>query len=125
MIFFFFSTLLTQELKPNGTIFKSTSNVVEAMVMLIMEAPLLETLILFLILAVEEIIVVKAVGQARLLKMKTKSDKKSTLMVAWKGKKNSIFQKQIRVFYMYVQGLQAQNRIFHLPITGSAIIIFE
>ena len=68
--------------------------------MLIMEAPLLETLILFLILAVEEIIVVKAVGQARLLKMKTKSDKKSTLMVAWKGKKNSIFQKRIRVFYV-------------------------
>ena len=54
--------------------------------MLIMEAPLLETLILFLILVVEEIIVVRVVVQARLLKMKTKSDKKSTSMVAWKGK---------------------------------------
>ena len=86
MIFFFFSTLLTQELRLNGTIFKSTSNVVEVMVMLIMEEPLLETLILFLILAVEEIIVVKAVVLARLLKMKTKSDKKSTSMVVWKGK---------------------------------------
>ena len=86
MIFFFFSTLLTQELRLNGTIFKSTSNVVEVMATLIMEEPLLETLILFLILAVEEIIVVKAVVLARLLKMKTKSDKKSTSMVVWKGK---------------------------------------
>ena len=56
------------------------------MATLIMEEPLLETLILFLILVVEEIIVVRAVVQARLLKMKTKSDKKSTSMVAWKGK---------------------------------------
>ena len=86
ILIFFFSTLLTQELKLNGTIFRSTSNVVEVMATLITEAPLLETLILFLILVVEEIIVVRDVVQERLLKMKTKSDKKSTSMVAWKGK---------------------------------------
>ena len=62
--------------------------------MLIMEVPLLETLTLFLILVVEEIMTVRVVVQARLLKMKTKSDKKSTSMVAWKGKKKVNFPKK-------------------------------
>ena len=83
--------LLTKELRLNGTTFKSTSNVVEVMVILITEAPLLETPILFLILVVEEIMMVRVVVQARLLKMKTKSDKKSTSMGAWKGKKKPLF----------------------------------
>ena len=86
--------LLTKELRLNGTTFKSTSNVVEVMVILITEEPLLETLILFLIHVVEEIMTVRVVVQARLLKMKTKFDKKFTSMVAWKGKKKVNFPKK-------------------------------
>ena len=68
--------------------------------MLIMEEPLLETLILFLILVVEEIIVVRVVVQARLLKMKTKSDKKSTSMVAWKGKSLSYLHQKSSMIHL-------------------------